>query len=129
LEHHEKINGHGYPSGIKGGKINHFARIVAIADIYDAMTSDRSYRDKICPFDVLKTFEHECYGELDTKYLLLFLQNIAYTYVGTWVELSNKQKAEVVFINTNHLATPIVRVDNTFYDLTLRKDLSILRLC
>lgn len=125
LMHHEKINGTGYPTGAKGNQIDAFARIVAIADIYDAMTSERNYRERICPFDVLKTFEQNCYGELDTEYLLLFLQNIAYTYVGSWVELSNGQIGEVVFINANHLSTPIVRVENTFYDLTMRKDIAI----
>lgn len=125
LQHHEKINGTGYPTGASGNSINHFARIVEITDIYDAMTNERSYRDKICPFSVLRTFETESYGELDTEYLLLFLQNIAYTYVGSWVTLSNGDVGEVVFINSNHLSTPIVRVDNTFYDLTLKSDLSI----
>lgn len=125
LMHHERINGTGYPTGAKGNQINSYAKIVAIADIYDAMTADRSYRNKICPFDVIKTFEQECYGELDTEYLLVFLKNIAYTYIGSWVVLSNGQVGEVIFINSKNLSMPIVRVDKDFIDLSLRRDITI----
>ncbi len=125
LLHHEKIDGTGYPTGVKGDNIPPFAKIVAICDIYDAMTSQRSYRDPLCPFTVIKTFEQESYGSLDTEFLLVFLQNIAYTYIGSWVQLSDGREGEVVFINSNHLASPIVRVNSEFIDLTIRKDITI----
>lgn len=64
LMHHEKIDGSGYPSGIVGSNINKYASIVSICDIYDAMTSNRSYRNKLSPFYVINTFEVKSYGEL-----------------------------------------------------------------
>lgn len=126
LMHHEKIDGTGYPLGIKGDKINNFAKIVSICDIYDAMTANRIYREKICPFEVIKRFEQQSFGELDTKYLLIFLQNIAYTYVGSWVELSNGMAAEVVFVHRNNLSRPIVKTRyDEIIDLNDNKLLSI----
>ncbi|MFP3155703.1 HD-GYP domain-containing protein [Lachnospiraceae bacterium ZAX-1] len=109
LMHHEKIDGTGYPMGIKGDKINKFSKIVAICDIYDAMTAKRSYHEKMCPFDVIHTFETGLYGALDTEMLLIFLSNIAKNYVGCWGVMSDGGEAEVLFINQKALSRPIVR--------------------
>jgi len=126
LMHHERIDGSGYPMGLKGDKIDKVAKIISICDIYDAMTANRVYRSKICPFEVIKTFETRVYGELDTYYLLVFLKNIASTYIGSWVKLTNGLEAEVVFINKSQLSRPIVRsADETFIDLSRNKDVSI----
>lgn len=125
LMHHEKIDGSGYPMGLKGDKISKFAKIVCICDIYDAMTSNRVYRDKICPFEVIRNFERSSFGILDTEYLLVFLQNIAYTYVGSWVKLTNDETAEVIFINSSHLSMPIVKCNGNFLDLSQVTDVAI----
>mgnify|MGYP000892881401 CR=1 FL=1 len=125
LMHHEKFDGSGYPLGAKGEQINDYAKIVSIADIYDAMTSNRSYREKFCPFRVIESFEQESYGKLDTRFLLEFLKNIAYNYLNCWVRLSTGEEGEIVFINSHHLSRPIVRVDNTLIDMSEEKDLFI----
>jgi HD-GYP domain-containing protein (c-di-GMP phosphodiesterase class II) len=126
LMHHEKIDGSGYPMGVREAQIGKMAKIITICDIYDAMTANRVYRKKICPFEVIKMFETRVYGELDTKYLLIFLNNIAYTYIGSWVKLSNGVEAEVIFINGKQLSRPIVRtVDDEFIDLSMDKTISI----
>ncbi len=118
LMHHEKIDGSGYPLGIKEDQIPLYAKIIAVADIYDAMTSKRTYRDKLCPFDVIKEFEMQTYGKLDTKVLSIFLKNIANSYMGDFVELSNGEIAEIVFINPNRVWQPIVRSGNDYIDLS-----------
>ena len=126
LMHHEKLDGSGYPMGVKEEQIGKIAKIIAICDIYDAMTANRVYREKICPFEVIKMFETKVYGELDTQYLLIFLNNIAYTYIGSWVKLSDGVEAEVVFINGSQLSRPIVRtLDERFIDLSVIKGISI----
>lgn len=125
LMHHERVDGSGYPMAVKGNRIGKFAKIVAICDIYDAMTSTRVYRPKICPFEVIRNFEQSSFSVLDAEYLLIFLQNIAYTYVGSWVELSNGKTAEVVFINKSHLSRPMVKCDGEFIDLSQNKQLQI----
>jgi putative nucleotidyltransferase with HDIG domain len=128
LMHHEKIDGSGYPLGIGGARINDLAKIVSICDIYDAMTTNRIYREKLCPFDVIKKFEQQSFGVLDTKYLLTFLKNIAYTHVGSWVELNNGLVAEVVFVNQASLSRPIVKTRyGEIIDLSANRALNIVR--
>ncbi len=123
LMHHEKINGTGYPAGLKDNEISKYAKIISICDIYDAMTSARTYRERFCPFQVIRNFERQNFSILDTQYLLIFLQNIAYTYVGSSVKLTNGKTAEIIFINQGQMSRPIVKTDADFIDLS--KDLSI----
>ncbi len=125
LMHHEKINGKGYPSGLKADEISKYAKIVSICDIYDAMTSDRIYRDKICPFRVIRNFERENFSILDTQYLFVFLQNIAYTYVGSWAKLTDGRIAEIIFINQSQMSRPIVKTEDEFIDLSRKIDIDI----
>jgi HD-GYP domain-containing protein (c-di-GMP phosphodiesterase class II) len=124
LMHHEKIDGTGYPTGATENQIPLYARIIAVADIYDAMTSNRTYRDKLCPFEVIKDFEMQTYGKLDTEVLSVFLKNIANSYLGDFVELSSGEIAEVIFINPNRIWQPIVKSGNDFIDLSSREESS-----
>ena len=125
LTHHEKIDGSGYPMGLKGEKITMFSKIITICDIYDAMTANRAYRGKVCPFTVIKNFEQSSYGQIDTAYLFVFLQNIAHTYLSNYVILSDGRTAEVVFIHQNNLSKPIVRVGEELIDLAETPNLII----
>ena len=59
LLHHEKFDGSGYPFGYTADKIDDISAIITIADVYDAMTSKRCYRDGMCPFDVIEDFEYD----------------------------------------------------------------------
>lgn len=117
LMHHEKIDGSGYPLGIKDTKINNYAKIIAIADIYDAMTSVRSYHKKTSPFKVIRLFEKESYGLLDTKYLFVFLENIAYNYLHREVRLSNGEEGTIIFIHRSAPSKPIVDVGVAIIDM------------
>ncbi len=118
LLHHEKIDGSGYPVGAVDEEIPLFPKIVAIADIYDAMTSNRSYRNRMCPFEVIKNFEMQTFGKLDTRILTVFIKNIANTYMGDFVELNSGEICEIVFINQNRIWQPIVRFGDEFIDLS-----------
>ncbi|MDR1531024.1 MAG: HD-GYP domain-containing protein [Clostridiales bacterium] len=126
LMHHEKIDGKGYMLGLKGEQIDKLTKIISICDIYDAMTANRVYRGKICPFDVIRTFERSVYGELDTECLLIFLRNIAYSFIGAWTKLNDGRAAEVMFINAGNLSRPIVRTESKeLIDLSGSSDISI----
>ena len=75
-EHHERWDGKGYPRGIKGDEIHIFGRITAIADVFDALASDRVYK-KAWPMEkVLKLFEEEKGKQFDPRLTQLFLDNI-----------------------------------------------------
>lgn len=118
MRHHERCDGTGYPGGYKRDQIEPFARIVAIADTYDAMTSDRVYRAAICPFDVIAMFEREGIVKFDVEFLLPFLEKAVQAYLNTQVRLSTNEVGKVVMINKNEFSKPIVQVGNEFYDLS-----------
>jgi HD-GYP domain-containing protein (c-di-GMP phosphodiesterase class II) len=76
LQHHERVDGAGYPKGLRGNDIHVYARICSIADVYDALTSDRPYRKKMTPFDALKLMHaemtHHFQIDLFERFVLLF---------------------------------------------------------
>lgn len=118
MRHHERCDGTGYPGGYKREQIEPFARIVAIADTYDAMTSDRVYRAAICPFDVIHMFEREGLVKFDVEFLLPFLEKAVQAYLNTEVKLSTNEVGKVIMINHNEFSKPVVQVGNEFYDLS-----------
>ena len=128
LMHHERCDGSGYPSALTGEDIPLFAKIIAIADVYDAMTARRSYRKEICSFDVIAEFEHSGYQKYDVTLLLPFLTSIAQSHLNNQVRLSNSLIGTIVMINQHKLSKPIVNVDGTFLDLSKEKDISIVEL-
>ena len=125
LLHHEKCDGTGYPFGLTSEKIPDFAKIIAIADIYDAMTSDRVYRSAVCPFTVIHLMEQECFSTLDPKFALPFFKNVASSYIHNNVKLSNGETGEVVLINDRSLSRPVIRCKDKFIDLSAAPDLTI----
>jgi len=123
LTHHERIDGSGYPKGLKNDDLNITSKIVAVCNEYDNLV----YLKKKCPFDIMNEFEHMYLGLLDTKILIQFAKNIIYTYMSSYVKLSNKKTAQVVFINPNFPSSPIVSMpDGTLIDLSHSKDLKII---
>ncbi len=125
LMHHERCDGSGYPNGFTSHQIDSFAKIVAIADVYDAMTSARVYRPALCPFEAISVFEAEGLQKFDPQYIMIFLGEIVQSYVGKRVRLSNKSIGEVRMINKNYLSKPIVQVGSSFIDLSKEHDLFI----
>ena len=82
-EHHEHIDGRGYPAGLTGEKIHRFAKIVAIADVYDALTSERPYKKAYTPNVAYNIMKNVNRGQFDPDLLDLFFNNVAIYPVGT----------------------------------------------
>lgn len=126
LMHHERCDGSGYPSGLRREAISDFAKIVAIADVYDAMTSNRCYRKGICPFEVIATFERMGFEKYEGKYLLPFLNHIIDTYLGNTVLLNDGSSGKVIMVNTQFLSRPVVSTEQHEYlDLSKHPELYI----
>lgn len=118
LMHHERADGSGYPLGLRNEQISFYARMVAIIDVYDAMTSARVYRGPLCPFQVVSIFEEEGIRKYDIKLVTTFLENIVNTYLGQRVRMSDGRVGDIVFINRQALSRPTVQVDTTFINLS-----------
>lgn len=125
LMHHERCDGSGYPSGLKGSEIGKYAKMVSIADVYDAMTSARIYRGPLCPFKAIALFESEGLQKYDTHCILTFLENVVNTYLLNEVRLSNGLTGHIVFVNKSRLSAPTIRTDHGFIDLSAHPDITI----
>lgn len=125
LMHHERCDGSGYPKGFKGSELNSFAKIVAIADVYDAMTSPRVYRSALCPFDAISMFETEGLQKYDPKFIMVFLEHIGQSYLGNRVKLNNGIEGEIIMLNKGALSKPVIKVGDKFIDLSKNHDLVI----
>lgn len=125
LMHHEKSDGSGYPFGLKGNKIDSFAKIVGIADVYEAMTAARVYRGPLCPFQVIDIFEKEGLQKYEAAYILKFLENVVMTYMNNRVRLSDGTEGDIVYINHAQLSRPMIKSGQKFIDLSILPDLYI----
>jgi HD-GYP domain-containing protein (c-di-GMP phosphodiesterase class II) len=127
VQHHERMDGSGYPLGVKGDQIHVYAKIIAVADVYQAMISKRPYRTKQSPFKVLEQIIQDHFGKFDIQVVQALTSCLANFSVGTKVKLSNNQMAEIVFIDPNLPTRPMVKLCHTseIIQLSLRKDLFI----
>lgn len=126
LMHHERYDGSGYPNKLSSELLSDFAMIIAIADVYDAMTAARSYREPLCPFQVIEKFEQEGFQKYHTKYIYVFLHNIASTYQSNRVMLSDGRGCKIVMLNQSTLSKPIVQFDDgSCLDLSSQRNLYI----
>lgn len=123
--HHERCDGSGYPNGFKSDQIEDFSKIIGIADVYDAMTSNRRYRKAICPFDVVENFERDGFLKYDPGYLMIFMERIVQSYMHNIVRLSDGREGEVIMINKLSLSRPVIRTGTEFIDLSKDHRLSI----
>lgn len=118
LMHHERMDGSGYPLHCQSTQIDKYARIVAIADVYDAMTATRVYRGPMCPFRVIELFESEGFRKYDVEYLLVILENIVNTYIQNRCRLSDGREGDIIYINKFNLSRPIVQCGTQYVDLS-----------
>lgn len=128
LMHHERNDGSGYPMRLSGDQIDPYARIVAIADVYDAMTAPRAYRKALCPFRVIESFEQDGFQKYDVGYLMTFLENVVNTYIQNRCRLSDGREAEIIFVNKDKLSRPMVQCGNDYINLVDCPDLHIVEL-
>lgn len=110
LQHHEKVDGTGYPEAIKEDKIHEFAKVVSIADVYDALTSDRPYRRAMPPNEAIEYLMAGVERSFDYEMVKIFVRRIVPYPVGTLVKLSNGKTGVVEEIIENFPLRPKVRI-------------------
>lgn len=128
LLHHERIDGSGYPYRYHANNMNIYSKIVAVADVFDAMTSDRVYKKRSTPFEAFEMFQTIGICMFDTKILNVFLNNLAAYLVGSNVILSNGQVGEIVFIPLQNRTSPIIKISSGYLDLSKENEISITNL-
>ena len=121
--HHERFDGTGYPKGLHGDKIPLYGKILAVADVYDALTSNRPYRRANFPSEAIEYMMACADTHFDMEVLSAFLKIVSVYPSGTIVDLSNGQTAVVVENHIENILRPTVRLLNAPEDITRDIDL------
>lgn len=109
-QHHERHNGEGYPRGLKGDEIQEYARIVAIAEQYDSLISDRPWRAAHLPHEAVEIVAGGGDYYFDYRVVKPFLENIAVYPVGTLVELNDGTRGVVTQVQKGLTLRPTIRL-------------------
>jgi len=133
-QHHERIDGSGYPRGIKGTEIHDYARWIGITDSYDAMTSTRTYRSAMLPHQALEVLYAGSGTLYDKEKIELFRKHIAIYPLGIMVTLNTNETGIVVDLNSSSPQRPVIRILQDaegneltqFYEVDLSKKLNLI---
>jgi HD-GYP domain-containing protein (c-di-GMP phosphodiesterase class II) len=125
LQHHERLDGSGYPLRLKSGQIHEFAKIIMVCDIFDAMTTDKPYRAKVSPFKAAEFISWQSGTTLDSKVCYIFLSHLAEFFVGKKVKLSTGEEGRIIYVDVNFPTRPVVQVGDGFVDLVKDKSVQI----
>jgi HD-GYP domain-containing protein (c-di-GMP phosphodiesterase class II) len=128
LQHHEREDGGGYPYGIQGSQMDLMSKIVAVADVFHAMTSKRFYREELPLYEVLKNMWVHAYGAMNPYIILCFMEKLMIHLIGCEVILSNGQIGRIVMLNDRNPVNPLVETGDGFIDLSKESGLFIEKL-
>lgn len=125
LQHHEREDGSGYPLGVKGDKIHLYAKVVAVADIFHAMSNPRFYKNAISPYLVLEELQKDAFGKIDPLFVQTLINKVTTFQNGTVVKLSDNRVGEIVFADRANPIRPWVNVNGTIVNLAQQRSLYI----
>ena len=109
-QEHERVDGSGYPKGLKGKRINEFAKVIGLSDVYEALNQNRPHRTKKEQYEIMDTVigMKEHFGH---DVLKAFLERMSCPYpIGSYVRLNSGEKGKVIGRNTGHSFRPIVEI-------------------
>ncbi|MBD3318239.1 MAG: HD domain-containing protein [Chitinivibrionales bacterium] len=109
-QHHERYDGSGYPKGLIGDRIDEAGVIGAVADVYDALTSDRVYRSAWTPQKALATIFQGCDRDYSRRVVELFTRHLGIYPVGSFVKLQSGEMGVVIRVSRGNLLAPIVLI-------------------
>jgi len=125
LQHHEKMDGSGYPLGLKGDNIHPYARLVAVADVFHSITLERSYSKPISPYLALEQVQNESFGKLDPVIVRTLIEKLTSFHNGMVVRLSDNRLGEIVFTDRNNPTRPLVSVNGQIVNLVTERGIHI----
>lgn len=125
LQHHERDDGGGYPYGIRGMEMDYFSKIVAVADVFHAMTSQRVYKEASPFYEVITHMQQDSYGKLDPGVCSVFVRRMMEMSVGSEVELTDGRRGKVVLIHAHDPANPLVQIGQQYIDLSQNRQIHV----
>ncbi len=109
-QHHERIDGSGYPKGLKGDDINLYSKIVAIADVYDALINKRPFRNAYMQDEAWNYIHSNSNILFDNDVVKVFENSIPKYYPGDIVLLNNEKEAVVLYNNKDDMERPVIKI-------------------
>ena len=128
LMHHEREDKSGYPLGLSGEELSIYSKIVSVADVYDAMTSNRPYRKALTPFDAFNEFVNISRNNLDIRIVNILTSRLSSYYTGSQVLLNNGEVGRIVYIPPHCIQKPVVSIGKDFVDLSKEDNISIIKM-
>jgi HD-GYP domain-containing protein (c-di-GMP phosphodiesterase class II) len=125
LQHHEKMDGSGYPLGLRGENIHPYARLVAVADVFHTITMERVYKKAMSPYLALEELLDESFGKLDPLMVRTLVEKATSFHNGMVVRLSDNRLGEIVFTDRNHPTRPLVNVGGEIINLATERNIHI----
>ncbi|NTV89882.1 MAG: HD domain-containing protein [Clostridiales bacterium] len=125
LMHHENIDGSGYPNRLKADEISVHAKILAVANTFDQLTTAHFKLKSVSPFEAFGIIEEESSSKLDSIVAARFLENAPSYFLHEKFFLSNGDIGEVIFINPRKTGRPVLKVGDSYLDLSREEDIRI----
>lgn len=125
VQHHERMDGSGYPLELTKEKMSKEAQILAISDTYHAMTSERLYQEKQSVFKVIEELQKQKYSRFDTEVIHTFIKSFCDYSLGKSVRLSNHSTGEIVFSNEKYPTKPLIKLHTTKEVISLQENPTI----
>lgn len=125
LQHHERIDGTGYPHSINGEQMHPVSKIVAVADVYSAMISSRVYQEKRDLLFVLKELHRMSFNELDPFTTHTFIKHMIPNFIGKQVELQSGESGIIIMTHPSEFFRPLVQINDEFIDLAVDRSLEV----
>jgi HD-GYP domain-containing protein (c-di-GMP phosphodiesterase class II) len=125
-QHHERVDGSGYPLRLQGNQIHEMSRIVAVAEVYDSLVSDTAWRPRYAPelaYNAIKGGEKEGH---DPNVIRAFLRYVFPYPLHAWVVMENNEIAQVVQVSRSNPTRPMIKIGNATYDLAAHPHRKIL---
>ncbi len=125
FQHHERLDGSGYPVGEKRERIHILSQIIAVADVYHALTVEHVYKKSVPPFNSLEWIRYEGFGKFNHVVVEALQSIIGNLSIGTKVRLSDGTEGEVMFTKHDQPMRPLVKITNTGKLIDLVKERSL----
>ena len=128
LQHHEREDGKGYPHGLMGNDIHHHAKIVAIADVFHAMSSNRVYHQAMPFYKVIEQMNRDMFSKFNPEILMELVSRLMSTLVGKEVMLTNGRFGTIIMIDPYDPLKALLKTGTEIIDLRMEKEWQIERI-
>lgn len=125
LQHHERVDGSGYPQRLRGDQIHPYSKLIAVVDIYHAMTSERLFKKAMSPYLVLEELSNDSFGKLDPAIVQTFIHKATQYQTGSVVKLSDGRIGEIVFSQREHPTRPWVNISGGIVNLAVERSVHV----